>query len=304
MNDLSNFILELADFYDEILSYRSVPSSLEIKKEMDVIASNYGMENYRTGTNRIIYRPGNGYVYKCTHEITSVEDNIQELNVTNWILNHGQRGLEDHFALGEKMIKVDDQVYQHILEEEEITPIHDFVDIGGNESEGDASLKYLIEHYEAYETVMNIVTRNFVVADVSPRSIFNFGIKETKSGKSTLAILDYGYFAPKEGELICPECRDGILEYEIMDLNLNEKISTIINTVKATVSERYICSNASCTINKDGIIATRIFDEYLAGNIIVDDSSFNRSNDRDRRRRSRGTADRRENRRSRRGYNR
>lgn len=287
-----DFIRDLLSFYDRISGAEYIPESSEIKEQMDDIAERHGVELYREGTNRSIYKNGD-YVYKCAHKLDAAADNIAEYEITNYILDNNFGDLQDHFALSERYMGGS----EYILEQEFITPLHEAARGDGGEAEN--ALRLLMESPDAYESLMSYLTDYFLISDVSPRSIFNFGLKTDYNGRDVLAILDYGYFIPKgPGELLCPECGDGVLKYDIKDIRAGNKSEEeeVINKIKSSVMEKYVCTNTSCKLHNRPPLAGRVIEMYNEGLINLVDER-NRRMDGDRYaddRRSRSSRDSRE----------
>lgn len=276
-------LYELEIMYSELNDLHQLEDSGELKNEIYAILDDFGIDDYREGTNRIVFAVGD-YVYKCCHKLSAVEDNINEYELTRFIEDYVPE-LIPHFALSTEYMGT-----EYILEQERITPLHDEISLQSGDNEGELTLEVLIENAEAYEYIMGLITNDFVVADVGPKSIFNFGIKsDPDSGEPKLAILDYGYFVDVDGDPGCPEC-GGRLVYEIFDmLDRKKSIDKIISTVKNISGDHYYCDNPSCKFHKEKYYASRVVEGVKNGRLgIIRDRGGDRRDSRSRGGRDRG----------------
>lgn len=254
MRDFENFLKEMYEFYDNLdWSYSGrKPENNEIRNKISMTAKKYGVPIFGEGTNRTVFE-NNGYVYKLAHKRGATYDNIGEKSNTEYIKRKHPE-LMPHIAEATKYIG-----NEYMLEEEMITPIFEFEGIDKFEgSDGERALQFLMERADDYDYLIELLSRAFILMDASPKSIFNYGLKTTRSRdgrrQTTLANLDYAYFVPKDGALICPTCGNGELKYDKIDLHYrnNQEREKIIKTVKSINEEQYVCTNEGCQHHKGG----------------------------------------------------
>lgn len=271
MRDFTGFLREMVYFYDGLdFEYNGrKPENNEIRNKIVMTAKEYGVPIFGEGTNRTVFEL-NGYVYKLAHKRGATFDNIGEKENSEIIVrNH--RELIPHVALANKYIE-----NEYILEEEQITQLFEHPEAEKySGSDGERALKFLMQHADDYDYLIEMFTRAFIIMDASPKSIFNYGLKTvTDQGRrmTTLANLDYAFFVPKSGWLVCPECDNGELKYDKIDLhtrgNYDEK--QIIKTVTAVNEEQYKCTNSGCSLHKRGLSCEDVIDMYEDGRIITE----------------------------------
>lgn len=279
MSDFDNFLRDMVDYYDD-LDYRierRKPESSVIRDEIERISKKWGIPIFREGTNRTIFED-NGYVYKMCHKRGANYDNIREKENSEYAKRN--QVLLPHLALGERFIGRNGGA-EYILEEEYITPLHEYIKesnkitLPNNYNEGDESLSLLIDWYEDYEYLINILSKYFILIDATPRSIFNYGLKTVttdRGGETFLAILDHGYFIPIDGDILCPNCEHGILKYDVIDLRTskNKNKEDIIDDIKtSTVPETYSCSDPECKISDEKYFSEEVGEMYEAGKLQI-----------------------------------
>lgn len=262
---MMGFLDEMVEYYFNIQDMDYMPIPDEIKEKLDDTADKHGIELFREGTNRSIYKEG-GYVYKLCHKYLAVEDNIREHENTLYAEEERADDVIDRLALSDNFYRG----CEYILEQEYITPLHELEEIvpESGQPEAEAILTWLVETAsDEYGELISIMEDYFVIADVSPKSVFNFGVKTDRNNTNRLAILDYGYFVPKRGELLCPECRDGILKYSLISLRNGNNLNQIIKDVKSTQTDNYVCTNSSCYHYETGIPSPEVVKMFEAGEI-------------------------------------